>query len=43
MVTEVGQELGAGLDHVDVVAVSLLSLVAGRSVVSALGLLALSI
>src|SRR6059058_5149133 len=41
VVADVGQELGAGLDHVDVVAVALLRLVARRCVVGPLGFLTL--
>ena len=41
MVADVGQDLGAGLDGVDVVAVALLGLVARCSVVRALELVAL--
>jgi endonuclease/exonuclease/phosphatase family metal-dependent hydrolase len=40
VVAQVGQELGAGLDEIDVVAVALLGFVARRGVVRLLGLLA---
>src|SRR5690348_5275033 len=42
VVSEVGQQLGARLDGVDIVAVAFLSLVAGCAVVRALELLALA-